>query len=449
MTLTSVTCRPHRTFAAAAALTVFWANIGLTGAQEPQPQPQLPPQETVRVKIRPHCEKLNPSECAQYAVKDPVTVETPVLVPGSILDMDILIENQKFLPIRRARAWLSYDPSILEGKKVEIGRRFPVVTPGEADFNTTQGFVQVGVSTEGATDVKDPFIPVARIQFLVKAVPEGGKTVISYYDVLPGLQGHTLVTRTDPSGQGEQNVLHPGVGSLVIRIEAPTAQASSAAASTAAISSAAASQLAVLPGTTSTEAASSVVSAATPSSVTSAAASSAASTAIDLERSSFVLLQVQNLRITTEGSTVYLAWEPLPSSELQGYNVYYGAESGRYVQRRSLPKESNTLAIRALPLDTTYYVAVRAVNAQSEESAFSQEVAVKVGNPATSTSPLAQIIDDGGPQGRNPVDGQRPPTGTPGATGLSSTLLLLILASAIIGTLFAFRRQLAVSAFHK
>src|SRR3989344_3667487 len=191
--------------------------------------------DTVKIRMRPHCEKLSMTECPQYAVKDPVTLETPILVPGSILDMDIMIENPKALPIRRARAWISYDPNILEGKKVEIGKKFPVVTPGEADFNAAQGYVQIGVSTEGTTEAKNPLIPMARIQFLVKAAPQGGKTALSYYDVVPGLQAHTLVTRTD--GPSEKNVLHPAVGTLIVRSEGPQSSTASAVSS-AAVSSA-------------------------------------------------------------------------------------------------------------------------------------------------------------------------------------------------------------------
>ena len=138
---------------------------------------------------------------------------------------------------------------------------------------------------------------------------------------------------------------------------------------------------------------------------------------------------------------MYLAWDALTSSELQGYNVYYGAEMGRYLQRRTLPKEATTLTVRALPLDTTYYFAVRAMNTNQEESSFSKEVAVKVGDPRTSTAPLA-LGQDTGPRGQNPLD---TPTGkipvVPGKTGVPSVLILLLVASAVIGTLLAFRRQ--------
>src|SRR3989344_9627643 len=218
---------PVRTFAALTVMGSLLMTISpFANAQTPPPTGEV---DTVKIRMRPHCEKLSMTECQQYAVKDPVTLETPMLVSGSILDIDIMIENPKALPVRRARAWVSYDPNVLEGKKVEIGKKFPVVTPGEADFNAAQGYVQIGVSTEGVTEVTDPLIPMARIQFLVKAAPAGGKTALSYYDVVPGLQAHTLVTRTDASGQSEQNVLHPAVGTLIVRTEVPQSSAASVA----------------------------------------------------------------------------------------------------------------------------------------------------------------------------------------------------------------------------
>jgi hypothetical protein len=102
-------------------------------------------------------------------------------------------------------------------------------------------------------------------------------------------------------------------------------------------------------------------------------------------------------------------------------------------------------AIRALPLDTTYYFAVRGVNLTNEESAFSKEVAVTVGNPRTSSSPLVgQIRGEGLPPPTHPLArGTRAPTAPlPGETGIPSTIVLFLTLSAVIGTSFALRRQL-------
>ena len=106
------------------------------------------------------------------------------------------------------------------------------------------------------------------------------------------------------------------------------------------------------------------------------------------------------------------------------------------------------MALRALPLDTTYYVAVRAINKNDEESAFSQEVAVKVGDPSTSTAPLRGVTDDG-PAGKNPLLKKMKPTDTvPGKTGMESTLMIFLMISAVIGTFFALRRQFIALTVH-
>ena len=145
----------------------------------------------------------------------------------------------------------------------------------------------------------------------------------------------------------------------------------------------------------------------------------------------FGILQVRNLRVTSQGSTVFLAWDALASAQINGYNIYYGTTSGRYLQRKTVDKNTKLIDIRALPEGTTYYFAARAVSVQGEESAFSQEVAVEVGKPASSTSPL-----------KGNLLNLKKPLKT-SDTGLPSGLALLLLVSAVTGTLFASRRQLS------
>jgi len=149
----------------------------------------------------------------------------------------------------------------------------------------------------------------------------------------------------------------------------------------------------------------------------------------------FTQLQVRNMRITTEGTSLYVAWDPLVSSKLKAYNLYYGTTSGRYIQRKTVSAESTSMAIRSLPEKTTYFVAIRALNQNDEESAFSQEVAVEVGNPKTSTAPLTGDLL----KTKNPVT-------VPGETGIPSIFALILTLSAITGTVLASRRQVVALA---
>jgi hypothetical protein len=168
-------------------------------------------------------------------------------------------------------------------------------------------------------------------------------------------------------------------------------------------------------------------------------------TPVTTSSTAFALLQVQNLRVTTEGSNVFLGWDAMSSSQLKGYNVYYGTTMGTYIQRKTVDAASTNHTIRSLPQGTTYYFAVRAISTTDEESAFSQEVAVTVGDPKSSTAPLASV-GGGAIVTGNPVAGG---TNVPGETGLPSALVLFLVSAAIIGTLIAARRQALVVANHK
>ena len=155
-----------------------------------------------------------------------------------------------------------------------------------------------------------------------------------------------------------------------------------------------------------------------------------------------ISIQVQNLRATTDGTSVFLAWDALQSSTLKAYNIYYGTTSGQYIQRKTIAGDQNTLTIRNLPAGTTYYFAVRAVSAGDEESAFSQEVGITVGDPSSSTAPMNLGSDSAYQASTNPV---RSGTTVPGETGTSSNVALILLLSAVIGTLIASRRQFTIT----
>ena len=169
-----------------------------------------------------------------------------------------------------------------------------------------------------------------------------------------------------------------------------------------------------------------------------ATSASAAST----DPSVFASLQVQGMQVTTKDNSIFVAWATLPSGELKGYNVYYGTTPGRYIQRRSVPATSSTVALQDLSPATQYFLAVRAYNLQDQESAFSQEVAVVVGRPETSNAPLSGYLQR--PVQGNPIQTRGGQVVT-GETGMHSTIAILLLVSACIGTAFACRRQFAFS----
>lgn len=379
-----------------------------------------------QVYLRPHCEEPKQEQCSGFTVKDPESLVTPPLKVGDEIDMDLVLKNEANAGIERIRAWIAYDPAVLEGIAVTPSAAFPVITPDELGFDS--GYAKIQATTRSGK-ASGPVIPLARIRFRVISVAPAYATILSFYDVKEGTDGHTFVTiaKTGDSGNllaAKQNTLfipmQPGTGSTSSSVTSTASQASSHASVAGGVSSSAA----VVSSATSTD-----------SSTSSASSLSAQDQAV------FTLLQPQNLRVTTDGGTVYLAWDALRSGSLAGYNLYYGTRSGEYLQRRAMPAAQTNLILRNMPVDTTYYFALRGVNGSGEESAFSQEVAVKVGSPHTSTNPL---LGTGVPAtGKNPLTGTGgTKTTVPGATGLPPAGLLILLVSAGIGTLFALRRQL-------
>lgn len=361
--------------------------------------------------------------CKNFTARDPQTLETQALRAGDTLEMDLIVFNPSKAPISKVRSWISYDPQTLQGFSVTL-KDLPVPTPGEAEFSSNEGFLKLSANSEQGQEPKSWLTNVAHVTFKITKAPRAGLTPVGFYDIQPGLNGHAYVVSDG------KNIGAESLGSLLVIINPSSAPAASSAgsavstASTASVSSTA----------TSAGAASSATSA---GSLSSGSASSG--------RSPFVLLQIQNLRVTTEGGTIYAAWESLPSTEVAGYNLYYGTERGRYIQRRSLNPETNADAIRNLPQNTVYYLAVRAFNAKNEETAFSREVMVKTGDPRTSTAPLSMEGIDA-PSG-NPLTGSV--TGVPGESGAPTFFVIILGFCAVVGTAFAFRRQFSASPTRK
>ncbi len=350
-----------------------------------------------------------PETCRSYAVRDPLTRQTDVLNEGDPLDMDLIVHNPTHQPIQRFRAWIAYDSTVLEGEKIEISTQFPTPNPGEMNFSVADGYVKLsGTATKPQSG---DTVVLAHIRMHVLH-PSAASTPMSYYDASGKLDSHTGIFVK--SGTQETNIAAANLGSLIVQLNTSVASASSAISSAPATSS--------------------------PSSVATSAFSAPKLSPITSKPSTsvFTLLQIQGLRVTTEGSSVFLAWDKLPSQELVGYNIYYGTISGKYIQRRSVDKNTTSITIRALPVATTYYFAVRGVNAANQETDFSQEVGISVGNAATSTSPLtAAVLKQKSPK--------TPRTGgsLSGETGAPSSISLFLILSAVIGTTLAFRRQLS------
>ncbi|PIR54314.1 hypothetical protein COU75_01545 [Candidatus Peregrinibacteria bacterium CG10_big_fil_rev_8_21_14_0_10_42_8] len=431
--------------------------------------------------------------CTEFDIHDPQTLKTRPLREGDILDIDIVIENPSEQEISRARAWLSYDPDVLRGDSIEIHSAFPVITPGESVFSNDEGYAKMGASSD-EKEPKTKNVMFARLQFTVLNT-NVGKTPITFHD--PQLDGHTVIMAKDGSEDSYILENDPGVLLVVFAEDSESSIQEEETSSTedttdvnpfnglpmpenSCISNAdcssdicingmCAESNSKLPNGDSCITDNQCESGLCGSGICIPSLSDQQEleqnsvqnipedvptdtphsnpTPSETGRTAFSLLQIQNVRATTDGSAIFLSWNPLNSNQMKGYNVYYGTTSGRYIQRKTIDKSENTITIRSLSVGTEYFLAVRALSTSNEESAFSQEVSVVVGQPESSSAPLVlgSILNNNSP--RTPIlPGDT--SVVPGETGIPSLLLLAVIIAAVIGTAFASRRQFAVTPFN-
>ncbi len=368
-----------------------------------------------RLEFRPHCEEE--TACNTFDIRDPLSVQTSPFKAGDTIDIDLMLQNPGVVPVSRFRVWIAYDPLIFEGKEATLSDHFPTPTPGETGFESDEGFLKL--SGTALTPVSASGIVLARITMSLRATQNVGSP-LTFFDDPETPEPETGVFSTE--GGAERNILTSAPGYLYVQLT-PANELDAISSSSAASSN-----------HSDTSIASSLSSDAFDVSSSPASAESSSLPSASEPSTVFAMLQVQGLRVTTEGSTAYLAWDALPSPELIGYHLYYGTVSGQYIQRHAIDKGEQSVAIRSLPIDTTYYFAIRGVNAQEQETDFSREVGISIGNPRTSTAPFVA----------NSLPTPTPDTnGTlAGDTGIPSNLVLFLVLSALIGTFIAFRRQL-------
>jgi hypothetical protein len=92
-------------------------------------------------------------------------------------------------------------------------------------------------------------------------------------------------------------------------------------------------------------------------------------------------LQVANVG---DGESIYVNWNPNPELDLDGYNLYFGTQSGEYDSLRILSPESSEETIGNIAEGTTIYLALSAFDGEGYESILSGEVEITV-----SSQPLA------------------------------------------------------------
>ncbi len=99
---------------------------------------------------------------------------------------------------------------------------------------------------------------------------------------------------------------------------------------------------------------------------------------------SFVLL----LNIPGYTDDVNASWDPNSESDLAGYRIYYGTQSGSYNTNVDAGN-ATSVEIKGLQTNTTYYFAATAYDVAGNESTFSQEVSLFIPPPSDTQAPTA------------------------------------------------------------
>jgi hypothetical protein len=250
--------------------------------------------------------------------------------------LDIMIENPLKKEVVSVQSWVSFDPKILQVVALESNEKdFALTAPGENTFDNETGLIKIGRSTP--TPLLAENIRVATLSFSRKSLE---KTTVSFYNFQFGQSGNTSVRvfengfpvnvlKNEPDSYqvlGEESVSH------TVSVEKETIQLENTG---------------------------------------------------ELQEE-FLLPSVQNLKITSGKGYVFLSWDEVKNAE--GYYLYYSQNSGRYIQRKKLGKETE-FYFDGLKTGEVYYFALTAYQ-QKNESDYSREVRIKVGYPDSSSSPL-------------------------------------------------------------
>lgn len=95
---------------------------------------------------------------------------------------------------------------------------------------------------------------------------------------------------------------------------------------------------------------------------------------------------------SSKAANITLAWDASATTNVVGYNLYYGAASGSYSNQISAGN-ATTVTISNLVQGTTYYFAATAVDSFAFESDYSAEISttIPIPNQPPTLAPLADI----------------------------------------------------------
>lgn len=266
---------------------------------------------------------------------------------GDEFDVEVTLRNPGLQNVVSVRSWLDYNENVLQAVSIDTeDSPFTLSAPGETEISKDQGLVKLGRSNiSGGYAQAEAKVTTVRFKVIT---PYAIATPIEPYDYQVSELGHTSVNIVDQAFP--INILSGEPDALVINLN-PGAQPYETG------------------GTTEFE----------PTDVTITGFGYA-----NLQRP-------QNLMVNTGPGYADLKWDLSNEPELVGYNVYYGKTSGMYTRRRTVGRVGYT-RIDGLNNNEVYYFAITAYDSMSRESDYSDEVAIIINEPLSSTSPFDEVI---------------------------------------------------------
>jgi hypothetical protein len=281
---------------------------------------------------------------------------------GDEFSVDIVLKNPGAETVISVRSWLEYDATALEATNIDTSASsFTLSAPGEDDISSSEGRVKIGRSNI-AGGVTDKETTVAIVKFKVLSSYKAN-TEISFYDYQVSELGHTSVNIIDSGFP--LNILAEEPDSLSISLN-PSGTVETTTTVTP-------------PVTTTTTTVTPPVTTTTTTGVGGPIYATS------------VVQRPTNLKANTGTGYVDLKWDASSDASIVGYNIYYGKVSGQYSRRRSIGN-FNSYRMDGLTSNETYYLAVTAYDQVNQESDYSNEVGIIVGQPLSSTHPFQTLI---------------------------------------------------------
>lgn len=283
---------------------------------------------------------------------------------GDEFTVDVLLKNPSAEAVISVRSWLEYDSKALEAVNIDTSDSdFTLSAPGEDTVSASEGRVKIGRSNiSGGVSATEA--TVAHVTFKVVSA-YSIKTKIGFYDYQVSELGHTSVNIIDSGFP--LNILSEAPKEIELTLNPGGSQTPQNGGQ----------------GNTSGTAQENPAVNTTPITTVPSGSNNLNSS----------LQSPANLKVNTGSGYADLVWESNYDSQRIGFNIYYGKTSGQYSRRRTIGNLSG-YRIEGLNNNEAYYFAVTAYDTQNQESDYSNEVAVIINQPLSSTHPFQSVLEN-------------------------------------------------------